>query len=91
MTFDKPVVCIEEALMNDNGIVWVLYTLQGDYRMRRLGRLDTQNGLFQTAQTDVWFSFGATRHMALSRDGVVILAGDMEEARIIKFDCKKGI
>ncbi|MHC5082905.1 MAG: NHL repeat-containing protein [Planctomycetota bacterium] len=88
VTFDKPVVCIEEAVMDADGIVWVLYTLEGDWRMRRLARLDTHQDLVQTAETDIWFAFGATRRMALTKNGVVLLAGDLDEARIVKFDYK---
>lgn len=84
--FDKPIFCIEEALADSNGIIWVLFTLEGDYRVRRLVRVDTSTGLAETAETDVWFSFDATRHMALTEEGVVVFAGDEEEGRIVKFD-----
>ncbi len=91
ITFDKPVACIEESLADSNGVIWVLYTLQGDYRMRRLARVDTSKGLAETAETDIWFSFDATRRMALTRKGVVLFAGDMKEGRIVVFDYNGGV
>lgn len=91
VTFDKPVFCIEESLADSNGVVWVLFTLEGDYRIRRLARIATQEGLAQTAETDIWFSFDATRRMALTRKGVVLFAGDADEGRIVRFNYDGGI
>ena len=89
ITFDRPVICIEEALADSNGIIWVLYTLQGDYRMRRLARVDSVRNLVQVAETDIWFAFDATRRMAVTPKGVVLLAGDMEDAKIVSYDYKR--
>jgi hypothetical protein len=91
VTFDKPVFCIEETLADSKGVVWILFNLEGDYQMRRLVRIDTVKKLAQTAETDIWFSFDATRRMALTRNGVVLFAGNSEEGRIVKFDYAGGV
>lgn len=84
--FDQTVFCLEESAADSSGIVWILFTLEGDYRIRRLARIDTLKSLAQTAQTDIWFSFDATRRMALTENGIVLFAGDAEEGRIVRFD-----
>lgn len=91
VNFEKPVFCIEETLADSNGVIWVLFTLEGDYRLRRLARVDTANSTAQTAETDIWFSFDATRRMALTRKGVVLFAGDADEGRIVRFDYTGGV
>lgn len=86
IAFDKPVACVEEVMTDAKGIVWVLFTLEGDYRMRRVARVDPVNGSAGVAEVDVWFDFDATRHMAATQNGVVIFAGDREEGRLVSFD-----
>lgn len=86
VTFDQPVGCIDETVTDGNGIVWVLYTLQGDYRTRRLVRIDTLNALAETTQINVWFSFDATRRMTLTDTGVALMTGDASHGRIINFE-----
>jgi hypothetical protein len=86
ITFDKPVACVEEVVTDANGIVWVLYTLEGDYQMRRIARVDRAHGTVGLAEIDVWFAFDATRHMAATGNGVVLFAGDNQEGRLVAFD-----
>ncbi len=90
IAFDKPVACVEEMLTDGRGIVWVLYTLEGDYRMRRVARVDRAQGTVGVAEIDVWFPFDATRHMAATQNGVVLFAGDQQEGRLVSFDYKGG-
>lgn len=84
--FDRPVGYIDETVTDGNGIVWVLYTLEGDYRARRLARIDTLNRHAETAQVDVWFSFDATRRMTVTDTGLALMAGDTSHGRIVTFD-----
>lgn len=86
ITFDRPVGYIDETETDGNGIVWVLYTLAGDYRTRRLARIDTLNAKAETTQINVWFSFDATRRMTLTDTGVALMTGDASHGRIVKFD-----
>jgi hypothetical protein len=86
LSFESPVLCLEESVENSDGILWLLFTLEGDYRIRRLCRIDPERQTAQTAQIDVWFSFEATRRMDAADQGVVLLAGDDREARMILFD-----
>ncbi|HOK66984.1 MAG TPA: hypothetical protein PK054_11755 [Anaerohalosphaeraceae bacterium] len=86
VSFEQPVRCIEETLEDKNGVIWLLFTLEGDYRIRRLCRIDLEKQTAQTAQIDVWFSFEAARRMDLTDQGVVLLAGDNQEGRIILFE-----
>lgn len=90
-TFDRPVGYIDEAIADNEGIVWVLFTLQGDYRVRRLARIDTLNAQAETAQINIWFSFDATRRMALTDNGIVCMAGDAVYGRIVAFDYTGGV
>lgn len=83
VSFEQPVRCIEETLEDKNGVIWLLFTLEGDYRTRRLCRIDPEKQIAQTAMIDVWFSFEAARRMDLTDQGVVLLAGDNQEGRII--------
>jgi hypothetical protein len=83
--FESPVACVEEVVTDGQGIVWVLYTLEGDYRMRRLARVDPVGGTARVAELDVWFAFDATRHMAPAQNGVVLFAGDHQEGRLVSF------
>lgn len=84
--FDQRLGYIDETVTDGNGIVWVLYTLQGDYRTRRLARIDTLNAQAETAQINVWFSFDATRRMTLTDTGVALMTGDASHGRIVTFD-----
>lgn len=86
VSFDKPVRCVEETLENQDGVIWLLFTLEGDYRIRRFCRIDPERKTAQTAQIDVWFSFEATRRMDAADRGIVLLAGDEREGRMILFD-----
>ncbi len=84
--FDKPVACVEEIVTDSNGIMWVLYTLEGDYQMRRIARVDPARGTVGTTTVDVYFSFDATRHMAATGNGIVLFGGDNNEGRLISFN-----
>ncbi len=84
--FDKPVACVEEIVTDASGITWVLYTLEGDYQMRRIARVDRAHGTVGTAEVDVYFAFDATRHMAATGTGVVLFGGDNHEGRLIAFN-----
>ena len=84
--FDKPVACVEEIVTDRNGITWVLYTLEGDYQMRRIARVDRAHGTVGTAEVDVYFAFDATRHMAATGNGIVLFGGDNREGRLIAFN-----
>lgn len=88
--FDEPVGYIDETVTDDNGIVWVLYTMRGDYRMRRLMRLDTVNATAETASINVWFAFDATRRMTATDTGTALLTGDESQGRIVLFDYAGG-
>lgn len=89
--FQHPTGYVDEALVDDSGIVWILYTLQGDYRIRRLARIDTINATAETALINVWFSFDATRRMTLTDNGVALMTGDETQGRIIAFDYAGGL
>ena len=82
----KAVFCIEEVLVDEQGVIWALYTLVGDYRIRRLLRVDVANKTAGVALIDAWFAFDATRHMAAMDGGVVLFAGDMETGRIVTIE-----
>ncbi|MBI5381893.1 MAG: hypothetical protein HZA31_08335 [Opitutae bacterium] len=86
VALEKPVACVEEATIDGQGNLWVLYTLEGDFRTRRLARIDPVSGTIGVAQIDVWFAFDANRRMTATKNGVVILAGDPKEARLLTFD-----
>ncbi|MCE5187448.1 MAG: hypothetical protein LLF76_15110 [Planctomycetaceae bacterium] len=86
LPFDQPVGYIDETVTDENGIVWVLYTLEGDYRIRRLARIDTLNARAETTQINVWFSFDATRRMTATPAGVALMTGDTSHGRIVTFD-----
>ena len=90
VSFDRPVGCIDEAAVDDNGVAWILYTLRGDYRIRRVARIDTANAHAETAQLDIWFSFDATRRMTLTDNGVALMAGNETQGRIVAFDYMGG-
>lgn len=87
---EKPVACVEEVATGPDGIVWVLYTLEGDYRMRRVARVDPAARTAGVAEVDVWFAYDSTRHLAPTENGVVIVAGDMEEGRLLNFEYTDG-
>jgi hypothetical protein len=82
---------IDEEMVDENGIVWILYTLKGDYRIRRLARIDTVGEQAETAQINVWFPFYATRRMTLTDNGVALVAGDLRHGRIVAFDYAGGV
>ncbi len=86
ITFGSAISSVEEVMTDSNGIVWVLYNLEGDYRMRRVARVDPASGTVQVAELDVWFAFDTTRHMAPARNGIVVFAGDGKEGRLISFE-----
>lgn len=84
--FDGPVAFVEEVATDGRGNLWVMYTQEGDYRTRRLARLDASGRVVGTAQVDVWFAFDATRRMTATENGVAILAGDSKGGRLLTFD-----
>ena len=86
VSFDRPVFCVEEVVTDPKGLVWVLYTLEGDFQMRRIARIDPKQGTVGTTEVDVYFPFDATRHMVATGDGVVLFAGDADTGRLISFD-----
>lgn len=83
--FDQPVFCVQE-IINDGQHLWVLYTLEEDFRVRRLARVDMAKRTFETAKVDVWFDFDGTRRMSATENGVVVIAGDQENGRLISFN-----
>ena len=87
----QAVAYIDEEMVDDNGIVWILYTLKGDYRIRRLARIDTTDALAETTQINVWFPFYATRRMTLTDNGVALMAGDLRHGRIVVYDYAGGV
>jgi hypothetical protein len=89
--FSQPVGFIDEAVVDENGTVWVLYTLKGDYRIRRLARIDTINAQAETALINVWFAFDATRRMTVTDSGVALMTGDEAQGRIVTFDYAGGL
>lgn len=86
IAFDKPLVSVEEAVADPGGNVWVLYSLEGDYRKRRLARIDPERKTAGVTEIDVWFAFDATRHMTVTRTGVAVFAGDQQGGRLLAFD-----
>jgi hypothetical protein len=86
IAFDKPLAGVEQVVTDANGIIWLLYSQEGDYRMRRVARVDRTRGTVGVAEIDVWFPFDATRHMAATGNGVVVFGGDQQEGRLISFD-----
>ncbi len=84
--FDRPLAGVEEMITDSKGIIWVLYSLEGDYQMRRIARVDPARNTVGLAEIDCWFAFDATRHMAVTGNGVVVFAGDREEGRLVSFD-----
>jgi hypothetical protein len=87
----RDVFCVEDVVTDDQGAVWALYTLEGDYRMRRLLRVDVAKGAAGVAVMDVWFAFDATRHMAAMENGVVLFAGDLSQGRIVTAQYAGGV
>jgi len=86
----KDVFCVEDVVTDEHGAVWALFTLDGDYRIRRLLRVDAGNRTAQVAVTDVWFAFDATRHMAAMESGVVLFSGDQSQGRIVTAEYQEG-
>ena len=84
--FERPVQCVEEVTMDRQGIVWVLYTLAGDYQLRRLARVDPVRQTVGVAMLDVFFVYDVARHMAPSGNGIMIVAGDTETGRLLSFE-----
>jgi hypothetical protein len=85
VAFDRPVACVEEVVTDAKGIVWVLFTLEGDFQMRRIARIDPAGGNVGTAELDVYFPFDSTRHMVAVGDGVVVFAGDPDTGKLISY------
>ena len=85
--FGTPVQCVEEVTMDRNGIVWFLYTLEGDYRMYRLARVDLTQGTVGTADIDnLWYAHDGVRRMTVTENGVVVVAGDNQTGSVLSFE-----
>lgn len=90
ISFDKPVQGVEEVVTDGRGMIWVLYTLEGDYRMRRLARVDPVRRTTEVAEVDVWFPYDGTRRMTATANGVALIGGDYQEGRLLSFDYVGG-
>lgn len=84
--FDHPAAFVQEVATDGRGNLWVMYTQEGDYRIRRLARLDASGRVVGTTKIDVWFAYDATRHMTATDNGVAIVAGDNKSGRLLTFD-----
>lgn len=69
-----------------NGVIWVLFTLEGDYQTHRLARVDLAQNTAGVAQVDVLFSFDGTRRMAPTESGVVFFSSDENEGHVVTFN-----
>ncbi|MDB6026081.1 MAG: hypothetical protein JWM68_2304 [Verrucomicrobiales bacterium] len=84
--FDTRVACVEQTETDANGIVWVMFTLDGDYHMRRVARIDPIQNTANVAALDIWFAFDGIRHMSSREKGLVFFVGAEQEGRVVSYD-----
>ena len=84
--FDTRVACVEQTETDAKGIVWVMFTLDGDYHMRRVARIDPVQNTANVAALDIWFAFDGIRHMSSKDNGLVFFVGAEQEGRVVSYD-----
>jgi hypothetical protein len=91
VAFGQRMECVEQIVTDGQGIIWMLYNLTGDFRMRRLARIDpTNHTVGVTTLKDVWFAVDGTRHLAATSSGVVLFVGGENEGTLLAFDYAGG-
>jgi hypothetical protein len=83
---DKTIECVEQVETDRNGVVWVLFTLEGDYQTYRVARVDLAKNTAGVAQVDVFFTYDGTRRMTATDEGVVFFTSDEAEGHVIAFN-----
>ncbi len=87
VTFETPILAVQEVATDRKGIVWVLYALQGDYRTFHVARVDPVKQTVGTFTMDYFYwAYDSVRHMATTDNGVVLLGGDKEEGRMFSLE-----
>ncbi len=84
--FDTRVACVEQTETDVNGVIWVMFTLEGDYHMRRVARIDPVQNTANVAALDVWFAYDGIRHMSSRENGLVFFVGAEQEGRVVSYD-----
>ncbi len=91
IAFGQPLECVEQIVTDGQGMIWMLYNLTGDFRMRRLARVDPSGHTVGVATLDdVWFAVDGSRHMAATENGVVLFVGGEKEGSLLSFDYEGG-
>ena len=85
LAFDKPAF-FAYGIVDARGNTWVLFNLEGDYRVDRLARIDAEGRVAGMAEIDVFHTFDTTRRIVATENGVVVLGGDEKEGRLLTFD-----
>jgi hypothetical protein len=86
VAFDRRVESVDEMTMDRQGRVWVLFTLEWDYRVRRLAVVDPVRRTAGVELLDIHFPFENIRRMAPIGNGVVILSGDDDKGRLRSYE-----
>ena len=91
IAFGQPLECVEQIVTDGKGNIWMLYNLTGDFRMRRLARIDPVSRTVGVAVlNDVWFAVDGSRHVAPTENGVVLFVGGQQEGSLVAFDYVGG-
>jgi hypothetical protein len=86
VAFERRVESVDEMTMDQRGRVWVIFTLEGDYRVRRLAVVDPVRKAAGVELLDIQFPYENIRRMAPGRDGIVIVSGDDEKGLLRSYD-----
>jgi hypothetical protein len=86
VAFDRPVESVDEMTMDRQGRVWVIFTLEWDYRVRRLAVVDPSRKTAGVELLDMQFPYENIRRMAPGRNGVVIVSGTDEKGLLRSYE-----
>jgi DNA-binding beta-propeller fold protein YncE len=86
VAFDKRVESVDEMTMDRQGRVWVIFTLEGDYRVRRLARVDPVRKTAGVELLDLQFAYDCIRRMTPSGNGIVIVSGDDKKGFVRSYE-----
>jgi hypothetical protein len=86
VAFDTRVESVDEMTMDRQGRVWVIFTLEGDYRVRRLALVDPVQKTAGVELLDLQFPYENIRRMTQSGNGIVIVSGDDEKGLLRSYE-----
>jgi hypothetical protein len=86
VAFDARVESVDEMTMDRQGRVWVIFTLEGDYRVRRLALVDPVGKTAGVELLDIQFPYENIRRMTPSGNGIVIVSGDDEKGLLRSYE-----